>query len=438
MADKPIKIFLVDDQKVNIESLKLLFSFYPTVFTVVGSALSGEEAIEKVKENGDIDIILLDYKMRTKNGLETLEILMNKNQFHNIAYKVVMLSIINDFSVSLNALQKGASGYILRDTPFSSIMEALKTIHQDPNRVYIDSRKGNTGALMTLSKLEKQICDLMLEESTAEEIAIELKIEVEIIHETLRDLRQRSNSKNTPQLAYYLLENGLFNDVTYRRPGTIPPIPTSRLPHRRTIPLFIVENDALTAGGLDLLFKNATGIRFEVQQIFKQPELLLNYWTKNPPDAKNPPMVIMDLEMEGMGGKLGASAITQQYPFVKVIILTVLDSYSKATECIEAGASAYLTKSTSLEHILKLVAAVDSGLDGYIGINYPETGIKFSDEDIQIICLICHGMTDEEIAQKIKKNAKDVENRRNSIRRKVVCRKTVGIVVYAWLNRLCD
>ncbi len=80
-------ILIVEDDHLLIESYKLLLEGYG--FEIVGVASSGQMAIDKFKSFlRKPDLILMDYRMPVKNGIETTEEILNIN--HNT--KVIFIT----------------------------------------------------------------------------------------------------------------------------------------------------------------------------------------------------------------------------------------------------------------------------------------------------------------------------------------------------------
>jgi DNA-binding NarL/FixJ family response regulator len=77
--------------------------------------------------------------------------------------------------------------------------------------------------------------------------------------------------------------------------------------------------------------------------------------------ALQPELVIMDIDMPGIGGIRGVKEIKSNFPDVKVIMYTVFDDDNRIFDCICAGADGYLLKNTSP---VKLVQSLHELLEG--------------------------------------------------------------------------
>ncbi len=118
-----IRILVVDDQRVIRQGLKALLDPEPD-FEVVGDADNGQTAIEQVAALGP-DVVLLDIRMPVMDGVAATRII---HQDSNT--KVLVLSGSDDEESLAQALQAGAMGYLLKDTPAEEIANAIRSVHR--------------------------------------------------------------------------------------------------------------------------------------------------------------------------------------------------------------------------------------------------------------------------------------------------------------------
>ncbi|WP_442846577.1 response regulator [Leeuwenhoekiella sp. H156] len=114
----PVRIAIAEDKFFLAQSLKEKLSFFKD-FDLRLTAENGQVLIEKLQEQPNIDLILMDIEMPVLNGIEaTAQV---KEQFPHI--KVIMLTVFDDDIHVFKAIQAGADGYLLKETP----PEALKS-----------------------------------------------------------------------------------------------------------------------------------------------------------------------------------------------------------------------------------------------------------------------------------------------------------------------
>ena len=120
------------------------------------------------------------------------------------------------------------------------------------------------------------------------------------------------------------------------------------------IKLLIYEDNSRLRQSLELLLGEGSG--FNVLGAFPDCDTVAKQVK-----ALNPDLVIMDIDMPGIGGIEGVRIIKSDFPEVKVIMHTVFDDDSRIFESICAGADGYILKNTSP---VKLVASLQELADG--------------------------------------------------------------------------
>ncbi|MDV2686934.1 response regulator transcription factor, partial [Alkalihalophilus lindianensis] len=91
---------------------------------VVGTACDGQDAFEKAKLLIP-DIVLMDIRMPGTNGVTGTKLIRQKWP----EIKVLMLTTFKDSELIFEALEEGASGYLLKDMPTDTIVQAILTVH---------------------------------------------------------------------------------------------------------------------------------------------------------------------------------------------------------------------------------------------------------------------------------------------------------------------
>ncbi|WP_194542740.1 response regulator [Paenibacillus sp. JZ16] len=120
----PYKIMLVDDHFVVREGLKLILETSEK-YQVVGEAVNGQDALEKV-EKLEPDIILMDLNMPVLSGLETMKEFKKKG----LTIPIIILTTYNEDELMINGLALGAKGYLLKDTSRESLFRSIDSAMQ--------------------------------------------------------------------------------------------------------------------------------------------------------------------------------------------------------------------------------------------------------------------------------------------------------------------
>ena len=118
------KLMIVDDS--NLIRKKIAREFDERRFELVASATNGEEAIDKFKEFSP-DVITMDITMPHLDGIECIETLVDINP----TAKILVISALNDKATGMEALEKGAMGFINKPFTQQEITEALETLIEE-------------------------------------------------------------------------------------------------------------------------------------------------------------------------------------------------------------------------------------------------------------------------------------------------------------------
>ncbi len=118
-----IKVLIADDQAILADGIESVLSSCPDI-KVVGIALDGAKAVEAVDKLLP-DVVLMDIRMPNMNGvIATQEI-----KARHPDTKVLVLTTFDDSDYILNAINNGASGYLLKDISAPALIEAVKNAH---------------------------------------------------------------------------------------------------------------------------------------------------------------------------------------------------------------------------------------------------------------------------------------------------------------------
>lgn len=117
-----ITVLIADDHGILREGLRGLLEEYDDLH-VVGEAITGAQAIEKVHELQP-GIMLLDLIMPEMGGVEVLEALAAES----LPTKIIVLTGADDDELLARCIQSGAMGYLLKDAASNQIVEAIRTV----------------------------------------------------------------------------------------------------------------------------------------------------------------------------------------------------------------------------------------------------------------------------------------------------------------------
>ena len=118
-----IKVLVTDDQTELAKELKSVLETDESL-EVVALAKDGFDALEKIEKYAP-DVVLLDIRMPNMNGEVATQRI--KSEYPDI--KVLILTTFDDSDYILNAINNGASGYLLKDTSASALIDAVKNAY---------------------------------------------------------------------------------------------------------------------------------------------------------------------------------------------------------------------------------------------------------------------------------------------------------------------
>jgi DNA-binding NarL/FixJ family response regulator len=165
-------------------------------------------------------------------------------------------------------------------------------------------------------------------------------------------------------------------------------------------------------------------------------------------EEKHPNVVIMDLNMPGMGGIEAARQIATLAPLTRVIMLTVSSAAPDITDAVLAGACGYLLKSATTQEIVGGITAASRGdallspsvaakllervREAPVRPNIPDpASASLTDRELEVLRLLSSGMDNAEIGRTLFISPSTVKNHISSILLKLQIENRIQAAVYA-------
>lgn len=143
--EQKIKVVVADDQKDLASELKSVLET-DSAIEVVAIAYDGFEALDAVKKYSP-DLVLMDIRMPNMNGVVATQRI--KTEYPEV--KVLVLTTFDDSDYILNAINHGASGYLLKDVSSSALIDAIKNANQGDTILPAKIARRITAAAQTVS-----------------------------------------------------------------------------------------------------------------------------------------------------------------------------------------------------------------------------------------------------------------------------------------------
>ncbi|MFC0673847.1 response regulator [Brachybacterium hainanense] len=118
-----VRLVLVDDQEMIRMGLRMVLESQPGI-EIVGEAHDGEAALELL-ERIEADVVLMDVRMPRMGGVEATRRLAERED----PPSVLILTTFDLDEYAYDALQAGASGFLLKDAPVEDITAAIRHVH---------------------------------------------------------------------------------------------------------------------------------------------------------------------------------------------------------------------------------------------------------------------------------------------------------------------
>ena len=204
-----IKVMLVDDHPMVQDGLSACLSFYDDI-AIVGNCDDGIAVLETAKQCQP-DVILMDISMPKLNGLEATEIITESLE----SAKVLIFSMHESAEFVTNAVQAGASGYILKDTNSEEVYQAIKSIAQGKSyfsssiaKMLIDNPPAQANSRLTAR--EQMILSYIAKGHSSKEIAQILDISFRTVEAHRRNIKSKLNLDSLAELVCYAVNQGLI------------------------------------------------------------------------------------------------------------------------------------------------------------------------------------------------------------------------------------
>lgn len=120
-----LKLVVVDDEPIILQGLLETYDWEHMGFTVVGSAMNGEKAIEIIKDTKP-DLVLTDIRMKKITGLMVME--QVKSFYPDTLF--VVISAYRDFEYAQKACEMGAFSYLLKPVDEWKLKDTMKAAHE--------------------------------------------------------------------------------------------------------------------------------------------------------------------------------------------------------------------------------------------------------------------------------------------------------------------
>jgi DNA-binding NarL/FixJ family response regulator len=216
----------------------------------------------------------------------------------------------------------------------------------------------------------------------------------------------------------------------------------------KTYKILLVDDHKLFREGLNFVITQMDG--FEVVGEASNGKEFLELI-----DIINADIVLMDISMPGADGIEATARALEKYPDLKIIALTMFCDEEYYYKMIQAGVSGYILKESGKDELANAINTVISGENYFsqkllrniiLNLNNTRTfkstsqkqDIKLTPRETEILKLICQGLSNTEISEKISLSLRTVEGHKSNLISKTGVRNSVSLVMFALKNNLVN
>lgn len=221
--DNKIRVLLADDHAVFREGIRLLLETRGG-FEVVAEAATGDEAVELARSLLP-DIVLMDIGMPGMNGLDATRLIRERDE----TPRILILTMHGTDEYFFNALDAGASGYVLKEAASSDLVSAIESVHRGGMFLYPSLasklveeyfRRVSSGEERStyeeLTAREREVLQLIGEGLTNQEMADQLGVSPHTVQTHRVHIMNKLGLHNRAQLVSYAAKLGLLSDSGQR------------------------------------------------------------------------------------------------------------------------------------------------------------------------------------------------------------------------------
>ena len=214
------RLLLADDHTIVVEGLRRLLQPEFDFVGAVGDGWALLEAAEKLRP----DVIVADVSMPLLNGIEAVRRLKKVSS----RSKVVILSMHGDIELATEALQAGASAYVLKHSAAETLSHAIWEVLEgrvfvspriagDVMAAVMESSQRKQGLTVQLTQREREVLQLVAEGRTIGGISSILKIAGRTVVFHKSNIMDKLGLRTTAELTQYAIKSGL---ITIQMPSS--------------------------------------------------------------------------------------------------------------------------------------------------------------------------------------------------------------------------
>lgn len=209
------RIAVFDDHSLIVDGIRSLLQNNPG-YEFAGGFNSSSAFDEYIETNAAPEFLLLDINLDGEDGMN----LCKRYAKAHPSMKIIMLTGLNEPAIIKNALKSGCAGFMLKNMKAEELWDCLsktksgeRYLHPGVEHILlqnaVDGKNPQSGFIPRLSRREKEVLELIVQEHTTQEIADRLFISVNTVETHRASLLSKFGARNIAGLVREAIEKGL-------------------------------------------------------------------------------------------------------------------------------------------------------------------------------------------------------------------------------------
>lgn len=205
--------------------------------------------------------------------------------------------------------------------------------------------------------------------------------------------------------------------------------------------IIIVDDHPIFRKSIGLLLKNE-----EIAEVIADAENGKHFLKLL--DNHNPDLVLMDISMPEMDGIEATRLAIEKKPELNILALSSFGDAQHYYKMVEAGVKGFLLKDTNEAELEKAIDSVANGGSWFSSdllknvitsiAKNKKTDCDLTNRELEILKLVCSGLTNEQIAEQINLSYDTIRWHRSNLLSKTGCSNTASLVMYAIKNKYVE
>jgi DNA-binding NarL/FixJ family response regulator len=196
--------------------------------------------------------------------------------------------------------------------------------------------------------------------------------------------------------------------------------------------ILIVEDHIIVRNGIKLLLDNQQDIEV-IAEVSNGVEALGMIGSGLMPD-----IILTDINMPEMDGITLIKSLRDEYPQIKIIVLSMLNNEKYVAQAFLQGCDGYLLKNVTEDEMMFALKTVTGGKRYMQQVEQGSKQVEFSMREIEVLQLVAEGLTNAQMADKLFLSKRTIEGHRQTLLDKTGSQNSAALIRFAFMNGFLD